>query len=558
MLRTLTIRDFVLIKNLTVPFTTGLCVLTGETGGGKSILLDALGLALGGRGDSSLVAPGASQATVSADFEIPKNHPALALAKEHGLGLEGGEDTLILRRILTSDGRGRAFVNDQPVTVGTLKALGDELIEIHGQHDDRGLLNPKGHRALLDAFGGYEKPLEAVGQNHQAFLARKKALEGLEEAHKQRQKEEEYDRHCFEELKLLDPKPGEEEDLATARKMMMEGEKSGATVNEILQSLDGEEGAEMTLRRALRRLERLPENLKALLEPSINPLAKAAAEAEAGIEGLRKASEALEFDPQKQEQTETRLFEIRAQARKHQCRPDDLPKVLAALQQKLAALEKGDEELAEAREEFEKARKAFEEAARNLTRVRKTAAQKLDRGVAGELKPLKLEKARFRTVIKPLDKENWGPEGAETIAFEVSTNPGAPFGPLIKIASGGELSRFILALKVVLASAGSAPTLIFDEVDRGVGGAVADAVGERLSRLSGDAQVLVVTHSPQVAARAGAHFLVGKRSVNGGAETTIEALDAKSRKEEIARMLSGSHVTEKARAAAESLISGGA
>lgn len=556
MLTSLTIRDFVLIKNLTVCFSSGLGVMTGETGGGKSILLDALNLAIGGRGDSSIIPGQAKQSSISAEFTLKSDHKSFKLTENQGLSLDPSEGQLILRRIITKDGRSRAFVNDQPVTVGFLKTLGDTLIEIHGQHDDRGLLNARGHRSLLDAFGGHGEFLNKLATIYDDLSAAQKALNKLKSDQKIRQEEEEYDRHCFAELKVLEPKAGEETGLADARKFMIEGEKSADQVAGVLNLLQTGDGVEMTIRSALRRLERLPDELKVPLAPAIEALARGANEAEEGLAQLHRVSETLVFDQDKLDKTEERLFELRAQARKHKCQVDDLPKIFESLKIKLSVLKKGDEVLAGANEKVQNLQQKFENAAGKLTKARAKAAEKLDRGVKKELLPLKLEKARFRTVSLPLPQEKWNAKGAERIEFEVSTNPGAAFGPLIKIASGGELSRFILALKVVLASAGSAPTLIFDEVDRGVGGAVADAVGERLLRLSDGAQVLVVTHSPQVAARAMSHFVVGKMSAKGGSETTIKVLDDLARKEEIARMLSGAKVTDKARAAAGSLISG--
>ncbi len=556
MLTSLTIRDFILIRNLTVSFASGLGVLTGETGAGKSILLDALNLAIGARGDGSIILGEAKQSSISAEFTVRPDHKSFQLAEDQGLSLDPTEGQLILRRVLTRDGRSRAFVNDQPVTVGFLKTLGDTLIEIHGQHDDRGLLNPKGHRTLLDAFGGHETLLSKLAGIYEDLRAAQQALDKLEGDQKNRQDEEEYDRHCCSELANLKPKVGEETSLANARKLMMEGEKSGEQVAEVLNLLQAGDGVEMTIRSALRRLERLPEELRNLMGPAIEALALGANHAEEGLAQLHRVSETLVYDQDKLDETEERLFELRAQARKHKCQVDDLPEILEGLKAKLSALEKGDEALMVAQEKVQSLRRKFETAAEKLTKARGKAGDKLDLGVLRELHPLKLEKARFRTVSLSLPREKWNAEGAERVEFEVSTNPGAAFGGLIKIASGGELSRFILALKVVLASAGSAPTLIFDEVDRGVGGAVADAVGERLLRLSDDVQVLVVTHSPQVAARAMSHFVVGKKSANGASETTIKVLDEPARKEEIARMLSGAKVTDKARAAAGSLISG--
>jgi len=556
MLTSLTIRDFVLIRNLTISFASGLGVLTGETGAGKSILLDALNLAIGARGEGSIILGEAKQSSISAEFTVRPDHKSFHLAEDQGLSLDPPEGQLILRRVITRDGRSRAFVNDQPVTVGFLKTLGDTLIEIHGQHDDRGLLNPKGHRALLDAFGGHETLLSKLAGIYEDLRAAQQALDKLEGDQKNRQDEEEYDRHCFSELAGLKPKVGEETSLANTRKLMMEGEKSGEQVAEVLNLLQAGDGVEMTIRSALRRLERLPEGLRNLMGPAIEALAQGANHTEEGLAQLHRVSETLVYDQAKLDETEERLFELRAQARKHKCQVDDLPEILEGLRAKLSALEKGDEALMVAQEKVQGLRKKFETAAEKLTKARDKAGDKLDLGVLSELHPLKLEKARFRTVSLSLPREKWNAEGAERVEFEVSTNPGAAFGGLIKIASGGELSRFILALKVVLASAGSAPTLIFDEVDRGVGGAVADAVGERLLRLSDDVQVLVVTHSPQVAARAMSHFVVGKKSAKGASETTIKVLDEPARKEEIARMLSGAKVTDKARAAAGSLISG--
>jgi len=557
MLQALTIQNIVLIEGLSLSFGAGLGILTGETGGGKSILLDALSLTLGGRADAALVRHGAKQGSVTAEFLLEGGHPAFALTTEQGLNVDS-TDGLILRRTLGRDGRSRAFVNDQAVTVGFLKTLGETLVEVHGQHDDRGLLNPKGHRALLDAFGGLEDDGAALKGAYAAWLEAEDRVRLLKAELAKQQAEEDYHRHCFEELKSLAPRAGEEAELGEHRALMMQGEKASEQLAEILAMLEEGDGVDMHIRSALRRLERLPQVLAGHLKPVIEALSAAATGAEEGVAALRTVTGQLDYDQDRLEAVEERLFALRALARKHKCQVDNLPALQETLSEKLNTLERGGEALKELEDATAICRKKFEAAAKDLGGKRRKAARLLDQGVAAELPPLKLEKAKFRTAILPLDRRDWGPEGAERVEFEVATNPGAPFGGLLKIASGGELARFILALKVVLASRGSAPTLIFDEVDRGVGGAVADAVGDRLARLAGSAQVLVVTHSPQVAARAKSHWRVEKTETAGVTLTTVSALDDGQKQEEIARMLSGAKVTDKARAAAGSLIAGGA
>ena len=554
MLKSLSIRNIVLIDNLRLGFSPGLGILTGETGAGKSILLDALSLALGGRADAGLVRLGADQGAVTAEFELEPSHPAFTQGQGLGLAFAAGETQIILRRTLTKDGRSRAFINDEPVTVAALKALGASLIEIHGQHDDRGLLNPAGHRALLDAFGRLDDDIAALTEKYRDWNEALARLEVVKADLAVKQAEEDYDRHCYDELKAIAPKVDEEDQLAEARSLMMQGEKAQGQLADILALLEAGEGVEITIRKALRRLERLPVELVNHLKPALNALEAAANGTEEGLGALHKTHEALNFDADALDQTEERLFGLRALARKHKCQVNDLPALQENLKIKLAALEEGDQSLKALEEKVLGKRTRFEKAARLLSRARKKAAKALDAGVGGELGPLKLEKARFRSAIKPLAVENWGPEGAERVEFEISTNPGAPFAPLVKIASGGELARFVLALKVVLARAGSAPCLIFDEVDSSIGGAVADAVGDRLGRLAENTQVLVVTHSPQVAARASTHWRVDKEDREGGTVTTINILDDAARREEIARMLSGANITDKARAAAGSLI----
>ncbi|MCH7806154.1 MAG: DNA repair protein RecN [Proteobacteria bacterium] len=558
MLQALTIRNIVLVETLSLSFERGLGILTGETGGGKSILLDALNLALGGRADAGLVRQAADQGGATAEFMLANGHPAFSLIRDQGLGIDPEQGRLILRRTLSSDGRSRAFVNDQAVTVGFLKTLGETLVEVHGQHDDRGLLNPRGHRMLLDAFGGLETRVKALANLYTAWRDAEGRVQALKAELEKKHAGEEYDRHCFEELDTLAPKASEEVELAEKRALMMQGEKATRQLIEILNLLEEGDGVESKIRSALRRLERLPSELAGYLEPALEALESAAGGAQEGVAALHRTARELDYDQNQLETVEERLFALRALSRKHRCPVDDLPSLRTALEKKLAGLDAGDEALKELTAEAAGRCKKFEGAALALSNERKKAAKALDQGVAGELAPLKLEKARFRTAFEDIQKEKWGPEGAERVEFEVSTNPGAPFGGLLKIASGGELARFILALKVVLASAGSAPTLIFDEVDRGVGGAVADAVGERLARLAATVQVLVVTHSPQVAARATTHWRVGKEDTGGKTLTVVTPLDQGAKREEIARMLSGAKVTDKARAAASSLIAGAA
>lgn len=554
MLRTLSIRDIVLIDRLDLAFADGLCVLTGETGAGKSILLDALGLALGQRGERALVRQGADKGVVSADFAIDGGHPAWDALAEHGLD-EGRDDgCLVLRRMLAADGKSRAFVNDQPVGVGLLGEIGELLVEIHGQHDDRGLLNSRGHRALLDAFGGYRTELDAVSAAHAALAAARQARRAEEQVLAAARADEEYIRYNLEELGVLAPKAGEEETLSARRTLMMKGEKLRGTLGEVLTELTAEGGADASLRGAMRRLERGAGDLGGALGPVLEALERAAVEAGEGIARLEDVLGQLDFDPSELEDAEERLFALRAAARKHQCQADDLPVILDDLEKRLGALEHGEERLRELQAEENQARAAFGKAVLALGSKREEAADRLSAAVNAELEPLKLDKAKFHASVSALAEEDWGPAGGERVEFEVATNPGAPFGPLMKIASGGEQSRFILALKVVLARQGSAPTLVFDEVDRGVGGAVADAVGERLARLAAESQVLVVTHSPQVAAASGSHWKILKEELAGAMVTRVVPLDPSERQEEIARMLAGARVTDEARAAAGKLM----
>lgn len=558
MLLSLAIRDIVLIHRLDLALEKGLCVLTGETGAGKSILLDSLGLALGARADSGLVRLGTDQGSVTAEFELALTHPVFQILKDQDLECEDG--VLILRRVVTSDGRSRAYVNDQPISVSLLNSLGKQLVEIHGQHDDRGLLNPQGHRTLLDAHANNLSERKEVERSCESFQDAKQAYNQEVIRLSEARDEEDFDRHAFEELQKISPQIGEEEKLAEDRSFMMQGEKSAETIKDILNRLNSKAGIESALRGALRKLERTESPLREHLEGVIELFSRAAFDLSEGMILLDKVQKSLDFHPNQLDEIEERLFALRALGRKHKVQVDHLPVLMADLENRLAALNQGEKHLLELEGNVTRTKEVFFSAIGQLSSTRKIAAQELDRLVADELPPLKLESARFLTKIIPLPEENWSPEGAERAEFEVSTNPGSPFGPMIKIASGGELARFILALKVVLAKGGSAPTIVFDEVDRGIGGATASAVGERLARLSDEAQVLVVTHSPQVAAKGQSHWRITKFEIKDAnpphSETKIVSLNEDERQEEIARMLSGSKVTDEARAAAGSLMTG--
>ena len=556
MLLGLGIRDIVLIERLHLSFGDGLTVLTGETGAGKSILLDSLGLALGARADSSLVRQGVDKGSVTAHFSLSPQHPVRNILADLDLPCEG--DELIVRRVVNADGGSRAYVNDQPASVTLLRMLGDMLVEVHGQHDDRGLLDSAGHRALLDAFGGLSGALGAVRDTHARLQVAIKELERAEDDLAKAQADEDYLRHSLEELDSLAPESGEEPALAERRAMMMQGEKLAGSLTEIHEELLKGSGVDAALRGVLRRLERLDTGTDPLLAPVITALDRAAIELSEGIAALEQVQVDLEFDPHEAEQVEERLFALRALARKHKCPADNLPAIRTDMSARLERMDACDKTVAACRETVAHCKDAYREAVLRLRDGRKATAERLDRAVNAELPPLKLEKARFQTRMSDLEEADWTAEGGERVAFEVSTNPGAPFGDLIKIASGGELARFILALKVSLASQMNVATLVFDEVDRGIGGATADAVGERLARLADKAQVLVVTHSPQVAARGSEHMMILKSDQAQGALVTtvtdVMTLDASARREEIARMLSGAAVTDEARAAADRLM----
>ncbi|HEX6604410.1 MAG TPA: DNA repair protein RecN [Sphingomicrobium sp.] len=547
MLRQLAVHNIVLVDRLELEFEPGLGVLTGETGAGKSILLDALGLALGARAESGLVRSGEDSAAVSAELELHADHPAQQLLREQGIEPEAGEP-LIVRRTLKSDGGSRAFVAGAAVPAGLLRDLGALAVEVHGQHDDRGLLNPKGHRALLDAFGkldaGPVADAWATVTRIESELARQRA----EAAEAERERD--YLEHACEEIERLAPEEGEETRLTEERAAMQAGLKAGESLAGLDELLGGSEGALALLRQAARRIERGAAD-HPLLAEALASLDRAVIEASEAEERIARAADALAFDPARLEQAEARLFDIRALARKHRVEADRLADLGQQMRQQLASIEAGAERIAELDAELLAAREAYASAAEQLGRQRREAAARLDAAVAAELAPLKLDAARFRTAIGAAEP---GSSGTDRVEFEVSTNPGAPFGPLTRMASGGELSRFILALKVALAEAGSAATMIFDEVDRGVGGAVASAIGERLARLAQESQVLVVTHSPQVAARASHHYRIEKSHGAEGTRTSVRKLSPEERREEIARMLSGASVTDEARAQAAKLL----
>jgi len=530
-------------------------VLTGETGAGKSILLDALSLALGGRGDSGLVRQGTSQGDVTAVFDVAADHPARRLLADSGIEAEGD---IILRRMQSEDGRSRAFVNDQPVSVSLLRDVGARLVEIHGQHDDRAMVDAGAHRALLDAFGGLQKEAAQVGEAHRRWRAAEGAVSELDQRIAMARREADYLRAAVEELTKLAPEADEEEALATRRQQMMRSEKVAGDISEAHDVVAGSASPIPTLASLLRRLERKAGEAGGLLDTTVVALARAIDALQEAEQGLDEAMRRADFDPKELERTEERLFALRAAARKYSVPVSELAPLAARLSGDLGNLESGEDKLASLRSAAVEARAAYDKAAAALSARRKSAARSLEKAVNAELPALKLERATFSVAMES-DASRAGEAGIDEITFAVQTNPGTRPGPLMKVASGGELARFLLALKVALADRGSAPTLVFDEIDTAVGGAVADAIGVRLARLAGKVQVLAVTHAPQVAARAGAHLLVAKGGAKGKAvQTGVTALDEVKRREEIARMLAGATVTDEARAAADRLILGAA
>ena len=552
MLVRLSIRDIVLIDRLDMDFGGGLSVLTGETGAGKSILLDAFALALGARGDATLVRHGMEQGQVTAAFEVAADHPARAVLADSGISADEG---LILRRVQLADGRTRAFVNDQPVSVQALQSLGAALVEIHGQHDARALVDASTHRGLLDAFGGLEDDAAAVAR----LWNDRRAAENAVEAHRadvaRAAREADWLRHAVDELSKLAPQAGEETTLAERRTGMMQAEKVAADLREAHDAIAGTASPTPALGAAIRRLERRTAQAPGLIEPAVKALDGALSAIEDARARLEQAMALAEHDPQELERIEERLFALRAAARKYNAPVDSLAALAGRYASVLTLIDAGAEKLSALEAAAREAQRKYDEAAKKLSAARRRAGSKLDRAVNAELGPLKLERAEFLTEMAS-EPAGAGPHGIDRVEFWVRTNPGTRPGPLMKVASGGELARFMLALKVALADRGSAPTLIFDEIDTGVGGAVADAIGVRLSRLAGRVQVLAVTHAPQVAARAERHYLVTKDALEKGKRvaTRVAELVAARRREEIARMLAGAKITEEARAAAERLI----
>lgn len=560
MLSTLSIRDFVLIDKLDLVFEDGLAALTGETGAGKSILLDALGLALGGRADAGAVRKGATAATIAAAFDLGANHPAFALLAEQGLEAPEDGAPLILRRQLGADGRSRAFANDQACSVGLLRQLGNLLVEIHGQFDTHGLFDAATHRGLLDQWAGLAKEAAATATSFAAWHAAQEALEAEHAKLEAARREEEYLRHAARELEEADPKPGEERELSERRAILQAREKLAAALAEAKGELEAHKGVDGALRTAARALERVAAHAGGKFDAAIAALEQALEQAVDAAAAIDDASEALSEGGADLEKTDERLHALRALARKHRVDIEALPALRDDFVAKLAALDAGEGNLKKLAQAEKTAKAAYLTAAKALSSGRTAAAAKFEKAIAKELPPLKLDKARFRARLEALPEESWSAGGLERVAFEIATLPGAEPGPLAKIASGGELSRLMLALKVVLAQAGAKrgamPALIFDEVDSGIGGAAAAAVGERLARLAKNAQVLVVTHSPQVAARAGVHLRVAKTATAKSAATSVTVLDKPARREEIARMLAGATVTDAARAAADALLAG--
>lgn len=551
MLVTLSIRDIVLIDRLDLEFAGGMSVLTGETGAGKSILLDSLSLALGARGDADLVRHGEAQGQVTAVFDVAGNHPVRAFLRDNDVDDDGD---ILLRRIQTADGRTRAFVNDQPVSAGLMRQAGALLVEIHGQHDDRALVDPESHRALIDSFGGLSSEADAVSNAYSVFRAAEKAVQDHERRIEAARSEADYLKASVEELARLKPEPGEEEQLAARRTDMMQVEKIAGDLNEAYETLNGSASPIPELASLLRRLERKADQGPALLAQPVRTLAQALDHLEETRSGLEAAIRETEFDPRELEAVEERLFALRAASRKYAVPVDEFGALCGRMETDLADLDAGEDKLAALVQAAEAGRDDYDARAARLSEKRRKTATQLEKAVAAELPDLKLDRARFivEMTSEPGERSR---SGIDQLEFHVQTNPGTKPGPMMKVASGGELSRFLLALKVCLADKGSVPTLVFDEIDTGVGGAVAEAIGVRLARLAGNVQVLTVTHAPQVAARAKGHFLIEKEATQPDrVATRVNRIDEDHRSEEIARMLAGSVITEEARAAARKLL----
>jgi len=561
MLASLSIRNFVLIDRLDIDFSRGLCVLTGETGAGKSILLDALGLAIGGRAESSFVRSGSDsglKAMITATFDIPGDHEALARLANNDIEMPDPGEPVILRRILTGDGRSRAFVNDQAISAGTLRNIGETLIEIEGQFASHGLLDPSNHRTALDSFGRLEKMVAATRETWNTMTVAEKALETARDEIERIASEGDYLRHVYAEIDEFDPQEGEEKELSEARSLMMNSEKIAESINQSLDTLAGHKGLQTALSKAARSLERANEQAAGTLKAVLESMERTGNEAATTVDLLGDALRSLDQDPAQLERLDERLFGLRALARKHNTSVDSLAELRAEFARKLERLDDADRDLTRLQTEAREARAAYLDTSRRLHDARAKSAGALDKAINKELPHLRLEKAKFATQVTELAETAWSSHGIDNVTFDVTTNPGQPAGPINKVASGGELARLLLALKVALSTSNKVTTLVFDEVDAGVGGATAASVAERLSRLSNGVQVLVVTHSPQVAARGARHLHVMKsiETVDGGDNTVtaVTELSTGERREEIARMLAGAKVTEEARAAADRLI----
>lgn len=554
MLTALSIRDIVLIDRLDLSFSTGLSVLTGETGAGKSILLDSLGLALGARSETGLVRVGAERGSVTATFEVARDHPAMALLEEHGLLVD---EAVILRRIVGADGRTRAFVNDESVSVALLRRIGESMVEIQGQFAERGLMNPANHRDLLDAFADTDTARDTTRQAYDAWRDTIAERQRMAEEAETARRDEEYLRVSLTELEELSPAVGEEKELAERRSLLQHAEAVATALGASHAELDGDEAAESKLRAALAHIDRVGDKAGGVLEPARAAIERAIVETQDATALLQRVADAIDLDSQDLNAIEERLFTLRNVARKHGLAPDDLPLLQERMAERLKLVEDQSDTLAAMEKREADSRKRYLDAARTLSATRREGAGRLDAAVNIELPPLRLDKASFVTAVEELPESAWGPDGIDRVSFLIATNPGTPPGPLSQIASGGELSRFMLAIKVVLAMGTATPTLVFDEVDSGVGGATADAVGVRLAQLAETLQVLVVTHSPQVAARGNTHLRVEKREAKNLAFTGVDMLDEAARREEVARMLSGREITDEARAAAGRLLQGG-
>jgi DNA repair protein RecN (Recombination protein N) len=552
MLVQLAIRNIVLINHLNLPFGPGLTVLTGETGAGKSILLDAFALALGSRSDGSLVRAGEAQGQVTAIFDLPADHPARRAAAAQDLAIDGD---LILRRLQFADGRTRAFVNDEPVSLQAMRAIAQKIVEIHGQHDERALVEPASHRALVDAYGGLRDEGQAVRAAHRLLRAARDMYAAEQARVEKARSEADFLRHAHDELANLAPSNDEEEWLAERRSLMMQAEKIVADLRDAQEAIAGESSAVAGLGGVMRRLERRRAQAPTLIDPVVKAIGATLVALDGAQAALETALRETAFEPGELERVEERLFALRAAARKHGTSVDQLPALAEKFAADLASIEAGEARLSELKAAADSASEAYHAACATLSKARAASAARLDKAVAKELPPLKLQGAKFSTDLAR-DESADSTDGYDRVEFRVQTNPGARPGPLMKVASGGELARFMLALKVVVADRGSAPTLVFDEIDTGIGGSVADAIGQRLARLASGVQVLAVTHAPQVAARADAHFRIDKAPLNGGKTvvTRVAVLDPDERREEIARMLAGATITDEARAAAGRLL----